>query len=82
MKNMYDSKTPMRRGNMSDWLTKYNSLQAIQPLVADIKMGRVSPSSVLLAIQQLSDEERREMADVLKVIFEALRWVEANGTTN
>ena len=67
-------------GYMIDWLTKYNSLQAIQPLVADIKMGRVSPSSVLLAIQQLSKEDRREMADLLEVVYDALRWVEANGT--
>ena len=66
---------------MIDWLTKYNSLQAVQPLVADIKMGRVSPSSVLLAIQK-SAKERQEMAAVLEVVYDALRWVEANGTTN
>ena len=63
---------------MSDWLTKYKSLQAIQPLIADIKTGKVHPSAVLLAIQKLSKKEREEMADVLEVVYEALRWVEAD----
>ena len=63
---------------MSDWITKYKSLQAIQPLIADIKPGKIKPSAVLLAIQKLSEEERREMSDVLDVVFDALRWVEAN----
>ena len=57
---------------MDDWITKYNSLQAIQPLVVDIKAGKVSPSSVLLAIQKLSDEEKREMGEVLEVVLDAL----------
>ena len=61
---------------MSDWLVKYNSLQAIQPLVADIKTGRVRPSAVIHAIQQLSKEEREEMATVLEAVYDALRWVE------
>ena len=58
---------------MSDWLAKYNSLQAIQPFVADIKTGRVRPSAVLHEVQQLSEDERKEMAAVLKVVFDALR---------
>ena len=64
-------------GHINDWLTRYTSLQAVQRLLADIKSSRVSPSAVLLSIQLLSDEERREMADVLEVIFEAIRWVES-----
>ena len=67
---------------MSDWLAKYNSLQAIQPLVADIKTGRVRPSAVLYEIQQLSKEEREEMAAVLEVVYDALRWVEANNQSD
>ena len=63
---------------MSDWLAKYNSLQAIQPLVADIKTGRVRPSAVLYEIQQPSKEERDKMATVLEVVYDALRWLEAN----
>ena len=63
---------------MSDWLEKYNSLQAIQPLIADIKMGRVRPSAVLYESQQLSKEERKEMATMLEVVYDALRCVEAN----
>ena len=63
---------------MNDWLTKYNSLQAIQPLVADIKTGRVRPSAVLYEIQQPSKEERDKMATVLEVVYDALRWLEAN----
>jgi hypothetical protein len=63
---------------MNDWLTEYNSMLAIQPLVADIKMGRVHPSSVLYMIQQLPKEERLEMATVLEVLYDALRWVEAS----
>ena len=61
-----------------DWVTKYISLQAIQPLVADIKNGNVRPSAVLLAIQQLSKEDRKEMAPVLDAVFDALKWVESN----
>ena len=45
---------------MNDWITKYNTLQAIQPLIADIKTGRVRPSAVLYEIPQLSKEEQRK----------------------
>ena len=63
---------------MSDWLSKYKSLLDIQPLVSDIRMGRVSPASVLYAVQQLSDEEKKAMGVVLDVILDAVKWVLAN----
>ena len=60
---------------MSEWAQKYNSMMAIQPLVADIKTGKVRPSAVLHAIQQLSKEEQKKMAEVLEVVYDALRLV-------
>ena len=60
---------------MSDWINNYLAGQAIQPLLADIKMGRVRPSVVLLAIQQLSEEEKQFMKPALDLVMEVLQEV-------
>ena len=61
---------------MSDWLRNYLAQTNVQPLLADIHAGRAKPSAVLMAIQQLSDEEQREMKPALDLVIEALRSVE------
>ena len=38
-------------------------------------MGRVRPSTVMLAIQKLSTEEKKEMAPAFETVYEALQWV-------
>ena len=60
---------------MTVWLKTYLAQTTIQPLIADIKTGRVRPSLVMLAIQKLSDEETREMAPALEAVYAALQWV-------
>jgi hypothetical protein len=60
---------------MNDWLKEYLAGQAIQPLLADIKTGRVRPSVVLLAIQQLSEEEKQTMKPALDLVMEVLQEV-------
>ena len=60
---------------MSDWLRDYLAATAIQPLLADIKTGKVRPGVVLLAIQQLSEEEKAEMKPALDLVMEVLQEV-------
>ena len=60
---------------MSGWLHDYLAQIKVQPLLADIMSGRVKPSALLLAIQQLSKEERREMKPALDMVIEAVRDV-------
>ena len=54
---------------MTNWLKSYLAQTTIQPLVADIKMGQVKPSTVMLAIQKLSDEEKKEMAPAFELVM-------------
>ena len=56
-----------------DWVTKYLSGLAIQPFLAEIKMGKIRPSVVLLAIQRLTSEEKRQMKPVIDQVLDALR---------
>ncbi len=60
---------------MNDWLRTYLAGVSIQPLLADIKTGKVRPSSVLLAIQQLSKEDEQQMQPALDQIIEALEQI-------
>ena len=60
---------------MSEWLRDYLAQTAIQPLLADIRSGRIRPSVVLYAIQQLTTDEREEMKPALDLVIEALRAV-------
>ena len=60
---------------MDDWLRTYLAGVSIQPLLADIKTGKVRPSSILLAIQQLSKEQKQQMQPALDQILETLGQV-------
>lgn len=60
---------------MDDWLRTYLAGVSIQPLLADIKTGKVHPSSILLAIQQLSKEQKQQMQPALDQILETLGQV-------
>ena len=60
---------------MDDWLRTYLAGVSIQPLLADIKTGKVRPSSILLAIQQLSKEQKQQMQPALDQIIETLEHV-------
>ena len=60
---------------MDDWLRTYLAGVSIQPLLADIKTGKVHPSSILLAIQQLSKEQKQQMQPALDQIIETLEHV-------
>ena len=66
---------------MSDWLRNYLAQTAIQPLIADIRTGRIQPSVVLYAIQQLSSSEREEMKPALDLVIEAIQAVTNEGET-
>ena len=60
---------------MTNWLKDHLTRMTIQPLIADIKTGRVRPSAVMLAIRKLTDEKRKEIAPALEVVYGALQWV-------
>ena len=61
--------------SMVNWLKGYFANVSIRPLLKDIETGKVRPSSVLLAIQQLSDDERRQMKPALDQVLEKLKQV-------
>ena len=58
-----------------NWLKDYLAGATIRPLIEDIKMCRVRPSTVMLLIQKLTDEERKEMDPALVAVYEALQSV-------
>ena len=58
---------------MNNWLQTYLAGTTVQPLLADIKAGRVKTTAVLLAIQKLSKEEKEEMKPALDLVFEAVK---------
>ena len=62
---------------MSNWLRTYLATSAIRPLLTDIETGKVRPSAVLLAIQQLSDDEKQQMKPALDQVMEMLKQVTA-----
>ena len=64
---------------MSDWLRDYLAQIEVQPLLADIKAGRVNPGAVMLAIYRLSDEDRRAMKPALDLVIQALRDTDNTG---
>lgn len=64
---------------MSDWLRDYLAQKEIQPLLADLKSGRIRPAAVMLAIQRLTDEERRTMKAALDLVVETLREIDNTG---
>ena len=58
---------------MENWLCEYLAQTQIQPLLADIKAGRVQSIAVMNAIQQLTDSEKREMKSAIDMIVDTLR---------
>lgn len=58
---------------LDDWLTRYQAGQAVAPLIADIKTGRVHKGTVLYAIQQFSDDEKVAMGPALDTLMEVLQ---------
>ena len=60
---------------MKNWLRNYLATVSIHPLLDDIKTGKVRASDVLLAIQQLSDEEKQQMQPALDQVLEVLKQV-------
>ena len=60
---------------MNNWLRTYLASTSIQPLLREIETGKVRPGAVLLAIQQLSDEEKQQMQPALDQVLEKLKQV-------
>jgi len=60
---------------MNDWLRTYLASSVIHPLLTDIETGKIRPSAVLLAIQQLSDDEKQQMKPALDQVLEKLKQV-------
>ncbi len=60
---------------MKNWLRTYLADVSIQPLLDEIKTGKTLPSDVLLAIQQLTDEEKQQMQPALDKVLEILKQV-------
>lgn len=58
---------------MEDWLREHLAQTQIQPLLADIKAGRVQPIAVMTAIQQMTDSEKREMKSAIDTVVDTLR---------
>ena len=59
---------------MNNWLKTYLAGTTVQPLLADIKAGRVKTTAVLLAVQKLSKEEKQEIQPALDLILEAVTY--------
>jgi hypothetical protein len=60
---------------MNNWLKTYLASASIQPLLREIETGEIRPGAVLLAIQQLSDEEKQQMQPALDQVLEKLKQV-------
>ena len=60
---------------MNKWSRTYLAGVTIQPLIDDIKTGKVHPSAALLGIQQLSEEEKQQMEPALDQVLEVLARV-------
>ena len=62
---------------MDNWLRTYLANVSIRPLLKDIETGKVRTGAVLLAIQQLSDDEKKQMKPALDQVLEKLKQVTA-----
>ena len=60
---------------MDNWLRTHLASVSIRPLLKDIETGKVRPGAVLLAIQQLSDDEKQQMQPALDQVLEMLKQV-------
>ena len=60
---------------MDNWLKTYLASASIQPLLREIETGKVRPGAVLLAIQQLADEEKQQMQPALDQVLEKLKQI-------
>ena len=58
---------------LEDWLREHLAQTQIQPLLADIKAGRVQRIAVMTAIQQMTDSEKREMKSAIDTVVDTLR---------
>ena len=61
--------------SMVNWLRIHLADVSIRPLLNDIETGKVRPSAVLLAIQQLSDDEKQQMKPALDQVLEKLKQI-------
>ncbi len=60
---------------MDNWFRAYLANTSIRPLLREIETGEVRPGAVLLAIQQLTDEEKQQMQPALDQVLEKLKQV-------